>query len=837
MRARTVGAAGEAEAAPPADAPRRTGLAPTAPAATTSVQAPGTTEVGRGAAADGVVAAVAPEPAAVAVADPPVVVDDEVLAAPSSAPPPPGYLPALDGLRAVSVLAVVAYHLEIIRGGFLGVDVFFVISGFLITRLLVAEHDRAGRVDMRAFWGRRFRRLLPALLVALVVVCLLSRVWLPPWRIGAIRTDALAALFYVANWRFIVSGQSYFGSGIVPSPLRHTWSLSIEEQYYVFWPLLVLAAMKASRVSLRRAVALVAAAGTVASATWMAVAALQGRDLSRIYYGTDTRAFALFAGAWLGTVWDPALRQRGTRAQRRNRARWLAAAGTIAFVPVVALFFVGTNSQASFYEGGFQAMAALSVLVVAGVATGRGALAAALSVRPLLWLGRRSYGIYLWSWPVQVFAQEHFDLEGGVLYATVVALAIGLAALSHWLVEEPIRLRRRPAGFPQRAERDDRPPSRLPGFAMPAFAVVGVAAAIFSTGIGAPKAPNYTRVTDQQALDAALGNVTAEDEAAFRRSTTTTLVDHGPPGPLTGARTLVVDPKAQTDPALRLGRPLKVMMAGDSVGWSIGWGLGKDLTPSVKVAERALIGCGLMPPEAKFIVGRHEPEQYPPLCQKAELVEFKGLGNEPDAVLLWVGAWEVYDHEYQGRRYPVGSKRYGKLLQERLQLRIDRYKGIGAVTVMPIVPCFAPNASRLGDERHDPERVAWVNAQIREVAKRNRGWVRLIDPRAELCSPSGKAKPATPTGIPLREDGAHFDPPAATWFWNTWLAGQMGAVWADVPGAVPTTTSTAPGTPGTSTSGTSATSASATSVPGTSAPGTSGSATTAPTTTTQPPGT
>ncbi|MEZ5181448.1 MAG: acyltransferase [Acidimicrobiales bacterium] len=204
---------------------------------------------------------------------------------PASAAPsrPPGaYLPALDGLRAVAVLAVVAYHLGELSGGFLGVDVFFAISGFLITRLLLAEHEGSGAIGLRSFWARRFRRLLPALLVVIVAVMVGSRAWLPTWRLGDIRTDALAAIAYVANWRFVLSGQSYFQSGVVPSPVRHTWSLSIEEQYYLLWPLVVVGLARWRQVPLRRLVALASLAGALASGAWMAIAAGQGRDLSRI---------------------------------------------------------------------------------------------------------------------------------------------------------------------------------------------------------------------------------------------------------------------------------------------------------------------------------------------------------------------------------------------------------------------------------------------------------------------------------------------------------------------------------------------------------------------------
>ena len=387
-------------------------------------------------------------------------------------------------------------------------------------------------------------------------------------------------------------------------------------------------------------------------------------------------------------------------------------------------------------------------------------------------------------------------MEGWALDAAVVAGAVGLATLSFWLVEEPIRTGNRPAGL--RTRRVGAEPGRVPRYALSGLALLVVIGIIIGTSAGAPKAPGYTSVSDKEVLNAALGHMTPAEEAKLRRTTSTTVpIDQGPPGPFTGAAHLVVDPSASVDPGLRLGRPLHIMVAGDSVGWSIAWGLKDQVTPSVKVQDRAVIGCGLMPPDSKYVVDGHPPKQYGPLCQQADLVELKGLSNHPDAVLLWVGAWEVYDHQYQGLDYRVGTRRYATFLEQRLQMRVDRYRGIGAGTLLPVVPCFAPNAAALGDDRLKADRVDWINARVRAVADRNPGWVRLIDPESKLCDPSGHALAKTPTGISLREDGSHFDPPAAIWFWNTWLAGQFGAAF-DIP--KPTTTTTIAPSTSTSTS-------------------------------------
>lgn len=203
------------------------------------------------------------------------------------------------------------------------------------------------------------------------------------------------------------------------------------------------------------------------------------------------------------------------------------------------------------------------------------------------------------------------------------------------------------------------------------------------------------------------------------------------------------------------------------------------------VDDKALLGCGAMPWTTKFVVHGREPEQYPHLCSNAELAELQGLQRKPDAVLLWLGAWEVYDHEADGLRYPVGSKAYAAYLEGRIQTRLDRYRANGVGTVIPLVPCFGPNASRLGTERHQRKRLRWVNARLRAVAARNRGWVRLIDPNPKLCDAKGHARPTTTDGQPLREDGAHFTSETGVWFWNTWLAGQMGAAFGQPPGKIP----------------------------------------------------
>lgn len=729
------------------------------------------------------------------------VFDGEVTGA--AARPPVGYLPGLDGLRAVAVAAVVAFHLGELPGGFLGVDVFFVVSGFLITRLLLAERERTGRVALGAFWGRRFRRLIPALLLVVAAVAVASRAWFPAWRLTDIRNDALGALGYVANWRFVASGQSYFSLGAAPSPLRHMWSLAIEEQFYVIWPLLVVAAARLGRRRPRWAVFVLAAAVAGASATWMAVTAGSVDDLSRVYYGTDTRIFALAAGAWLATWWDPLVHRPGDRRRHRFRNRRLAAAAVPATLALGVFFALGAEDARPFYGFGFQAVAVLAAVVVAGVATGVGPVARVFRHPVLVWIGKRSYGIYLWSWPVQVFASERFRLDRLALDGVTVAGAVVLATLSYWLVEEPVRLRRRPSALGWRAARvADPPPTARPasGLAAPAFACVALIAVVglvVGTAVGAPPAPEYLQTTDDEAAAEALAPSSARGVAGdLAETTTTTALAPGgttvplPPGPFDRSAPVPVPASASADPVPVRGRPLRIMVTGDSVGFTLAWQLGRDVTDSVELDDRALIGCGVMPAEAAFIVGDAPPARYRTLCRRATEAESRGLAERPDVVLLVLGAWEVYDQSYRGSRYDVGSAAYRRFLEAQLQSRIDRYRGAGAATVIAKVPCFAENAAPLGDERHEQRRIDWVNARIGAVAARNPGWVRTVDPTDVLCDGPDDAKPTTPDGIPLREDGAHFERGAAVWLWNDWLAGQVAAAFQGAPKTWPPPTTT-----------------------------------------------
>jgi peptidoglycan/LPS O-acetylase OafA/YrhL/CubicO group peptidase (beta-lactamase class C family) len=346
------------------------------------------------------------------------------------------YLPCLDGLRALAVVAVLLYHADFgVRGGFLGVESFFVLSGFLITALLLAEWRQHGRINVAAFWLRRARRLLPALVFMLAGTLLLAAVLLPGEATG-LGGDMVAALGYVMNWHLIFSGQSYFDPFVRPSLLQNLWSLAVEEQFYLIWPLLFIAGMRAIRSS-----GMVFAIGAAIAASSISMAALYqpGADPSRIYYGTDTRAAGLLLGAALAFVWTPSCTRAPTRV-RRSLA--LDSIGLLALAALTAAFLSWYEYHPLLYRGGFL-LVALGTAITIVVATHPGArlVPGVLGWQPLCWIGVRSYAIYLWHWPIFMVTRPYVDvsMDGWQLLLLRLALVLALAELSYRCIEMPVR--------------------------------------------------------------------------------------------------------------------------------------------------------------------------------------------------------------------------------------------------------------------------------------------------------------------------------------------------------------------------------------------------------------
>ena len=353
---------------------------------------------------------------------------DDALAHP---PTSERWRPGLDGLRAIAVLAVMAYHEPnlSLRGGFLGVDLFFVLSGFLITGLLLDERRATGTISLRGFWNRRGRRLLPALAALLVIVVLATRVLGDLAQRHDLPGAVLGAVLYVSNWLQISGHHSYFEQFASISPLRHLWSLAIEEQFYVVWPVVVALALRRDRRTLI-AITIVATIASIVLMAWL----FDAGDPSRAYYGTETRAFSLLIGA-LGAIWAWHRHPRGTRA---------AIVSLFAGVAVVLSFLLIPDTAAWMYRGGFAVFAVIALVVIIA-ASGSTPLTAAMSHPLLRRIGALSYALYLWHWPVRVLLTDtrmHLPHStagriGGLLIR--LALTFLLAITSLVLIERPVR--------------------------------------------------------------------------------------------------------------------------------------------------------------------------------------------------------------------------------------------------------------------------------------------------------------------------------------------------------------------------------------------------------------
>lgn len=350
-------------------------------------------------------------------------------------------LPGLDGLRAIAVLAVMLFHAEFYfaRGGFLGVDLFFAISGFLITRLLIDEVERSGGLSPIAFYTRRARRLLPALFTMVAGTTILASL-LAPEMLARLRDDTLASAVFLTNWHFIAQERTYFEFTGRQPLLQHLWSLAIEEQFYLLWPLVVLALL---RIGGRIALGVAAVILGISSTVWMDTLATQlgypeRVDVSRVYFGTDTHALGLLAGAALAAFAQRLTDEEFVRSRRAHAIGFTV--GVAALLGTFWLFAEMGENSGWLYPYGFLASALCSVLLIFACIQPGGTFGALLDLQPLKWIGERSYGIYLWHWPIYLFTRPDIDINLSPTAAFVLRIAISftLAALSYRWIEAPI---------------------------------------------------------------------------------------------------------------------------------------------------------------------------------------------------------------------------------------------------------------------------------------------------------------------------------------------------------------------------------------------------------------
>ncbi|MFC6707293.1 acyltransferase family protein [Flexivirga alba] len=366
-------------------------------------------------------------------------------------PPRSHYLPAVDGVRGIGVLIVLLYHAgwTILGGAFLAIDMFFALSGFLITALLLRQYDRWGTVPLLQFWAARARRLLPAMTGVVLLAGVYAKFFADPTVLGRFRMDMVSAMTFWSNWHFIHDRQSYFETGSTVSPLLHTWSLGIEEQFYIVWPLLLLGWLYVRRGRLR-GLPTVLAALAVGSAVLMATMYHPFSDPSNVYYNTFTRAQALICGCLLAVLLEQHAR-RSRSVRRRNvpvilgvPLRSSAVSAVAASIGIgwllLAPLFVNDQSQWVF-RGGFLISGVTSIGIGWHLATCRdGRISAILGWRPLAEVGKRVYGLYLWHWPIFLMLdQQRTGLDGVVLLALRLIVVFVVAFAFDWFVERPVR--------------------------------------------------------------------------------------------------------------------------------------------------------------------------------------------------------------------------------------------------------------------------------------------------------------------------------------------------------------------------------------------------------------
>ncbi len=619
-------------------------------------------------------------------------------------------IPALDGLRALAVLAVLAFHTGVglgRRGGFFGVDAFFVVSGFLITSLLVAEWRQTGSVRLGRFWARRCRRLAPALLVVLAAVAAYAHWWVPVAGRSSIRSDLWASLAYVANWRFVTEEATYFGALAAPSPLRHMWSLAIEEQFYLLWPILLVGLLRLGR---RRGIGVALGAtvvGAAASAVLSVVLAEPGGDPIRVYYGTDTRAQALLAGAALALV----LVDR--RPVPVGPARTLlTGVGVGGLVATAALWHLVSSSSALAFRGGMTLAALATVAVIASVVlVPASSVARLLAWGPLRWIGVRSYPLYLWHWPVVVvLTAPRTGLGRWSLFGLRIVVTFVLAVATERLIERPIR-----AG----AVRGRRGLVALPA-AMAALAVAGILVAPVT---GSRLGPTVVVAASS---------------------------------PTTGTDA--------TSPSADDAEAVQVLLVGDSIPFTLGYGFADvqaDLGVEVVNAAGPLCGIALGSPlrvQGRTVEQEHFcPGWGPRWADRMEEVT-------ADVAVVLVGRWELVDRMHDGRWSHIGEADYDAYLVEQLEAAVAVLGADGTPVVLVTMPALDPPRQADGTRfpEDDPSRVRRFNQLLDQVAARHPDQVEIYDLFA-LTAPDGSYTRDL-EGIQVRDDdGIHFTREGGQW--------------------------------------------------------------------------
>ena len=638
------------------------------------------------------------------------------------------FQPALDGLRGLSVLGILLFHSDIqwASGGFLGVSTFFTLSGFLITSLFLVEYEQSARIDLRSFWIRRFRRLMPASLIALAAIALFGATVATPEQLVRLRGDILWALAYLGNWRFVFSETAYAQLFSAPSPVLHFWSLGIEEQLYLTFPIAVAVGLwlaSGSRAALAGMIGgLVLASLGVTAVLWRAEVAID-----RIYYGTDTRAAELLIGALL------ALWLQG-RALAEVGGRFVRAIGATALLVMLALWGTLGLESSLLYRGGLPAYALLSSAVIAAAVQPSGPVRAVLSGRVIRWLGRISYGVYLFHWPIYLWlTPERTGLGDVPLFALRAAISLSIAGASYQWLEAPIRTRRSLVG--QRV-------------------YIAAAAAIAAVALAALALPvDSNEDVIEFAIPAELDRAQPDDAS-----------EHDPP-------------------SLHRAAP-RVAMFGDSTALQLYSGLGGWLAETKGVEARMgwmRSGCGVAR-EGTYTFRRGE-RHAPKICRNRNREWEHRLDEaQADIAVVFVGPWDVSARKLPGDDHwrKPGDPVLDDYLRSEMLAAVDVLSSRGALVVWLTQPSIEIHEKHGGGlpetpfPASDPARMRRFNELIAELGALRPGRVRIVDLADYMRSlPGGEMDPS------YRRDGVHFGKKSAYRVTSDWLGPEILRVYRD----------------------------------------------------------
>ncbi len=684
----------------------------------------------------------------------------------------------LDGLRGIAVLAVLLYHggVSWAPGGFLGVEVFFVLSGFLITSLLVSEWQRSATIALGAFWARRARRLLPALFCLVGVIGIYYLVAGAADAVPGLEGDGISALTYFSNWHQIVAGSNYFAATGPVSPLEHTWSLAIEEQFYVVWPLVVLgmlwlAGRRGAETGRRHRPLVVllalSLAGAFASALDMALLFDGGQNLNRIYYGTDTRAFGLLIGASLAIgLALVRVRQTAGPAVAENAAGTVAAAGrgnladrlqrpNLGLGPLALLAMAATFTAIALVNGATPWMypygllgldAAVALLIIAAVVRPGCLTARILAVRPLRALGTISYGMYLWHFPLFLWLSEDATgVSGGRLLALRLAITLAVSTASYVLIEQPIRQRRRPAWLIR---------ALTPLAAGGSVAALLLASAASALPVGVPAADTLPKpppglagsqpgctVTLQDASQYGVAPVGKSKETRFVYDA---LGDHQLIWSGSGQKTFHTCP------------PKRVLLVGDSLAFTLGvpW-LQDEERYGIKLADAGVLGCAFTTQGQLNVAGTWEAQSAGcPNALQQWAAEKKAL--HPQAVIVELGYRDQFDWKINGKVVHLGQAAFDKYIQNQIDHLVDVLGAGGTKIVFLSIPYTHPPDLPDGSPSPaaSPERRNLINQMLQDEAKQHPKKVQVLD-LDRTVSP-GNHYDADVNGQVCRFDGVHF---------------------------------------------------------------------------------